>query len=592
MLSGIRGLRNSSFRKMLNKYFQMLLFLTIPISILIGALLLFQIHTQKSDILSQSNSLAQKSAAEMDGKLFSVRDIAINTSADERVLKLLRSDRRTLSKSLIVSLQDVQTQMRAILNVTPIIDELVIYFEDDQFIVTQDSGKRFNPELQSFNEKLKAWAIYDLYPSENGWKEINGGLAYYQSVSDTKGRNGAILATISNSNLTKAFVNTLPLTNSSMVLIDQNGNLIASSAAGLSIETFQNAGIFTEDKRCYSVSKVSSLVNGWSYALIIDQTDYAESWNSSIVTGMICFAIALLISFLAAFLLAIRFCRPFETILKLLKMPTIVTSGEYERDYKKIDELGMISTLIRQNKYQELALQNELTQRERMLFSAQNAVLQAQMNPHFLFNTLESINWLVIEKLSEDNEITAMISRLAHLLRISMRTHQPLTSIQEELEHGRMYVEIQKVRFQDRFIAEWEIDEHLLQYTTVRLSLQPLIENAIRHGIKAKQEGHIKISVFEDDDDIVFEVHDNGKGISRDELEKLRTRLASQPFLPDDKIGIVNLSNRLRLLFAERGRLEVSSTLGIDTCFSIHIPRIPFENAEEYFQKLQMEVGK
>lgn len=589
MLGRIARAKNMSFRKILKKYFSMLLILTVLISLLIGIMLLLQIRFQRNDIMLQSKSLAKKTASEMDAKLFSVRDLSISTAADERVLKFLRTDRNALTKSLITRLQDVQSQIRTILNVTPILDEMILYFESDKFIVSQFSGKRYDPALHFRNSVVYHDIAYSIYPLENNWIEQSGILTYYQPILDAHGRKGALLAFISNKNLKREMGKVLPLPDAKMLIFDENERIIAETSEGSNYDYLMKNGLYKQNGKYYSVIKVPSAVNGWQYAIIMDQSDYTQSMRASVTIGIISFTFALAVSFFTAYMLAIRFCRPYETILELLKMPTLVTKEEYERNYSKIDELGLISTLIHQNKYKNLALQDELTQRERMLTSAQNAVLQAQMNPHFLFNTLESINWMVIEKLSEDNEITGMISRLAQLLRISMRTHQPLVSIEEEVEHAKLYVDLQKQRFQDRLTVEWDIDPELYEFTTVRLSLQPLIENAIRHGMKAKKEGYTRIVVKGEENHIRFEVHDNGKGILPEELEKLRIRMSAQPFSIDDRIGIVNLCNRLRLLFGERAKLEVFSVPGVDTCFSMRVPKLYANDSQDYLKNLHSE---
>ena len=173
--------------------------------------------------------------------------------------------------------------------------------------------------------------------------------------------------------------------------------------------------------------------------------------------------------------------------------------------------------------------------------------LQAQINPHFLYNTLDSIHWMARAHHAPD--ISKMVSALGTFFRHSLNKGNEYTTIENELNQISSYVSIQKIRFEDKFDVVYDIDENLLHCTIVKLTIQPLVENSIIHGFDEIEEGGmITIRVYSEDDYIFIEVADNGCGTDTDELNKAVTRELDYSE-PIEKYGLTNVNLRIQLYF-------------------------------------------
>ncbi len=195
--------------------------------------------------------------------------------------------------------------------------------------------------------------------------------------------------------------------------------------------------------------------------------------------------------------------------------------------------------------------------------------LQAQINPHFLYNTLDSIAWMCEQKRSED--AVQMVHALATLFRISISRGQELIPIEKELEHARSYLQIQKYRYKNQFTYRFTVDENCLEYLCNKITLQPIIENAIYHGLDiGVEEGEIHVTVRQEGEDIVFLVEDNGVGMSEEQVAGMLSRE------PSDRtgIGIKNVNDRLRIYFGEKYGLSIRSELDVGTTVEIRMPKI------------------
>ncbi|MDI3529369.1 MAG: two-component system, sensor histidine kinase YesM [Thermoanaerobacter sp.] len=177
---------------------------------------------------------------------------------------------------------------------------------------------------------------------------------------------------------------------------------------------------------------------------------------------------------------------------------------------------------------------------------AELKALQAQINPHFLYNTLDTVNWLAVKH--NVPEISKIVNSLASILRYSINKGNDVTTVDKELKHVESYITIQKIRFKDKFEVSFNIDKRILHYKTIKLILQPLVENAIIHGIETYEgKGKILINGYLDDGKIVFEVINNGNPIDLDLVNKL----LDSPSEDKDSYGIQNVNERIKLYYGE-----------------------------------------
>ena len=208
---------------------------------------------------------------------------------------------------------------------------------------------------------------------------------------------------------------------------------------------------------------------------------------------------------------------------------------------------------------------------------AELMALQAQINPHFLYNTLRSIRWMA-DVQGADN-VTGAIDDLIQLFRLTTQIQGEYITIEEDLHIIRLYCEILMIRYMDCFTVEYEVDETLLSCKTIKFLLQPLLENAIYHGFQDwKKNALIRISVREEEGDVVFEVFDNGCGMDAETILRVLT-LKKEDGKGLNKIGVNNVNMRIRRCFGEEYGLSFESEPGHYTIARAKIPKLVMEGA-------------
>lgn len=228
-----------------------------------------------------------------------------------------------------------------------------------------------------------------------------------------------------------------------------------------------------------------------------------------------------------------------------------------QRSYEQID------SLMKQ-------IVTEQTERRKSELDA----LQSQINPHFLYNALESITWMIEGE--RNDEAAFMITQLAKLFRISLSKGRAVITVRDELQHARSYMNIQKVRYKNTFSIEFDVDPDIYDYCTVKLILQPILENAINYGVAGMDDcGEIRVTGREEDGVIILAVSDNGMGMTEEEVSLVLTD-SNRIHKHGSGVGLVNVNNRIQILFGKEYGLVVESEPDEGTTVSIRLPAVPY----------------
>ncbi len=202
--------------------------------------------------------------------------------------------------------------------------------------------------------------------------------------------------------------------------------------------------------------------------------------------------------------------------------------------------------------------------------------LQAQINPHFLYNTLDSIAWMCEQ--GRNDEAVQMVNALAQLFRISISRGHELIPIRSELRHAESYLKIQKHRYKNQFSYRFNVDESCLDFLCNKITLQPIIENAIYHGINGLvDEGEIVITLRAEGQDVVFTVADNGVGMEEEQIQAILRKERSD----HTGIGIKNVNDRLKIYFGEGYGITIDSEPDVGTTVTIRMPQVREEGEYE-----------
>lgn len=298
--------------------------------------------------------------------------------------------------------------------------------------------------------------------------------------------------------------------------------------------------------------------------------EYQDFFADMIRFSVITFgAILLLIAFLSYFI-PLSITRP---IRELSLVTDQVTKGDLtvRSDVRTGVEITMLSdslnTMI--DKINELL--EQVKKEQIRLRKAEFELLQSQINPHFLYNTLDAIVWLA--ESGEQKKVVSMVGSLSEFFRTSLNQGKDMISIKEELQHVRSYLEIQQVRYQDILAYEICVPEELFTYLIPKITIQPLVENALYHGIKNKRGlGKIVVSGKQEESFFLLQVSDNGIGISPKRLTQVRDGIQKKVLTGKDIYGLYNVNERIRLNFGEEYGITIESVYGEGTVVSIQLP--------------------
>jgi two-component system sensor histidine kinase YesM len=199
-------------------------------------------------------------------------------------------------------------------------------------------------------------------------------------------------------------------------------------------------------------------------------------------------------------------------------------------------------------------------------------ILKTYINPHFLFNTFKSIFWMSFQLTNSKNEVSQMIENLSNILYYSIGKQANLVSLAEEIQITKNYIEIEQMRYKDKFEVIWEYPIQIDQYYSIKLLIQPIVENAILHGLREEgKKGYIKIKIIEAKDALLLYVTDNGVGMSQADLHQINSKLLLKQD-NDGHIGIYNCNRRLSLTFSDAYGVTVRSKLGLGTSVTVRLP--------------------
>lgn len=308
---------------------------------------------------------------------------------------------------------------------------------------------------------------------------------------------------------------------------------------------------------------------GWDLVSLTPQGVILKPVNNTIKFIVFSGIILVIVVLLALNSMLTQVIRPI-TVLKN-KMDEAETSNlKVRADVVSKDEVGMLSQSYNNmmDRIESLMKQVVLEQESKRKFELE--ALQAQINPHFLYNTLDSIIWMAETK---DDKVVLMTEALAKLFRISLNKGDEFITLENEIEHVRNYLIIQSMRYRNKFDYEITIDDDVKKCRTVKLIIQPIIENSIYHGIKWKKtKGKIKIHAYRNDGEVLIDIEDDGAGMSPEVCRTILDSGIEREDITGSGVGVRNVNARIKLYFGEAFGLHFESREGEGTKVTICIP--------------------
>lgn len=363
-------------------------------------------------------------------------------------------------------------------------------------------------------------------------------------------------------------------------IIDQSGNIIYHPQqqiiyAGLKNENItealsKNPGSYFDDfqgeRRIMTIKNIS--FTNWKMVGIsyVDELVANKRNLNNFIFFISLFGIVFEI--LASMFISSRISQPIKRLERQMKR---VESGDFDinLDVKGEDEVKRLSKTFNLMVTRIRQLMSQIINEQEAKRKSELKALQAQINPHFLYNTLDSIVWMNENRNYEG--VTTMVSALARFFRVSISKGNEIINVSDEINHAASYLTIQKIRYKDKFDFTIETQPEVLQKKTLKLILQPIIENAIYHGISQIQEkGVIKITAVVEDNTIVYSVTDNGYGIKPEVLKGIIDYESTSDL--SSGVGLKNVNERIKLCYGSDYGIEIFSELDVGTTVFIRIP--------------------
>ena len=328
---------------------------------------------------------------------------------------------------------------------------------------------------------------------------------------------------------------------------------------------------FRGEKRLVTVKTIS--YTGWKLVSVVPMKSFSMGMTGMRNLVVLLVALTVLAAVLLNQMVSARISKPLRRLNDSVKEwesgnmnPDIYAGGSME-----VEHLGKT---LRSTVAQIQQLMDDIVVEQEEKRKSELDALQSQINPHFLYNTLDSIVWMITGERYDD--AVFMITQLASLFRISLSKGKTVIRIEEEVKHAQNYMNIQKIRYKNSFEVDFQIDEEIRDGCIVKLVLQPLLENAIYYGMEFMDgEGEIHVRGYRKDDDIYLEVEDNGLGMPEEEAAELLNG-KERPHKHGSGVGLINVHSRLKLRFGDEYGLIIHSCPDEGMMIQIHIPYIPY----------------
>lgn len=318
----------------------------------------------------------------------------------------------------------------------------------------------------------------------------------------------------------------------------------------------------------YSVQQWPSEKYGYTAYAITHLNKYNENLTNTIGSVTLITLGLLALGLGIAFLVAINAYRPVRRIMDILEMPERWSKGQKHSS----EEVKYIAERIVSTIHENDDLHRELERRLELLNSANVKALQAQINPHFLSNSLNLVNLLVVDSLGPQHPSARMLSMLSKLLRYSLELSEPLVTVDTEVRYAKLYVEILKERYEGKVTAHWDIAPDIAHCMIPKLCFQPVIENAVYHGLCPRDTGGtLFVGGHRTERGVCLTISDDGVGIPPAEVERL-CREIEDAAETGGHVGIRNVHQRIRLMFGEPYGVTIQSEEGQGTAITILLP--------------------
>lgn len=424
-------------------------------------------------------------------------------------------------------------------------------------------------------------------------KDVSGCLQVVKEIKDTLSMKslGVLRASIRISSLEQIQQNADFAFSGEIILLDDKNQVIVGKESELTREAgnlftnWDDSFEYQMERENYQVVYQVSEYTGWKAIAIIPEKEIKKAVMPLQFGTVIVLALSIFLSLVLSGGLSYFLVRPIKNTVRALHK---FSKGDFtvRLETERKDEFGEMNEVFNSTIQKVEGLLGEITDARILNKEMEFKALQAQINPHFLYNALDTVNWMAHKEGKE--EICDMISAVSSLLRISISNKEAIFTIEKELKYVKDYLYIQKTRYRDRFEVLFDVSDEISQQVIPKLTIQPLVENAIVHSIEVSREKAVlTIRGYREKGDVLLQVADTGIGMDDRTLKNLFEKPESETKnginTAHTGLGVYAVNQRLKYLYGEGYGLSADSKLGEGTCFTI---KIPFEiNTETVYAR-------
>ncbi|MFD2333599.1 sensor histidine kinase [Cohnella sp. GCM10020058] len=562
--------------------------LLIPLLILGSVSFFTSQHEMKADINRSSQFLLTQSQRQIEMILDELDTLNLALYQNAKVFNELANVLRSPSYSYESSsaYQIISGYMTALTSSKPYIQSVYFYIDNPngRFLSSVDGLSTFAHATDTawFDEFM----AYDGPPHEWTTRRLTKQLGMADTVTISNvisARHIGIFLNIRPQYIESILRSITTYDGQKLLVLDENDEIVFSNVPSASLSKSELRRVARETSPFFdmetaggkeNVTQVESARYKWKYVSIIPHSSLYRTPSRILSFTIVSASLSFVLGLLLTYYLTRRNYR------QLLAITTLIRSAENNRAPLKSpvdvrDEYAFITQNIVKHFIEHRFVETQLSEKKYRLQAMELQALQAQINPHFLYNTLHSIYWESVGLTGKPNKASEMIEQLSDILSYSFSNPNERVTWEAEIANTINYVSIQKQRYKNLFDVIFEYEEDIRGLTTMKLLLQPLIENSIYHGLREKPGGGlIKVKIWRRADALRITVIDNGIGMAHARLSEIRRRLRQ----PDDAaahIGLRNTHKRLALMYNEMNLFRILSKPGLGTVVSIVIPAAP-----------------
>lgn len=357
--------------------------------------------------------------------------------------------------------------------------------------------------------------------------------------------------------------------------INKNGSGTLNNISSKNLNTLKPGKLKIKSKSYYA-TLTPETEYGFYLLSLIEEKDYYTLSTYFSTTFIILAICAVIMSLGTSLYVTIKNVHQFYYLFDILNDAEQGKLIRLEQPKYLMDEYNLIINNVIKMFINNENLKNELAEKQHLKTKTELTALQLQINPHFLFNSLQLLDNQAYSLTNQYTELNTTIQKLSSILKYALSSPQEVVTLREDLEHIHSYADINYKRYQDMFILYFDYEEEVLDNFVFRLLLQPLIENSLYHGIRPlnhSRNGLIKLKIYSREGYLHFYLLDNGVGIEKDQLTRLRIML-DQTDLNTNHIGLTNTNSRLVLYFGAESKIHITSKFGLGTSIHFKIPQI------------------